>query len=97
MAEQATPSPATPTAPLNPGVFERVVRALSLHLCVQPEDIEPDRQLVAHLGADSLDLVELQFSLDDEFGTELADDALMKPGITVAGVLEALRAHGVQG
>ena len=38
--------------------------------------ITPDASIVDDLGADSLDIVDLVMSLEDEFDTEIPDEAI---------------------
>jgi len=40
--------------------------------------IVPDANLVEHLGADSLDLAEIVFSLEDQFDREISEDQAAK-------------------
>jgi acyl carrier protein len=55
-------------------IEDRVRRLISRNLSVAEETVVPTASLVGDLGADSLDIVELLMSLEDEFGTELTDD-----------------------
>ena len=43
-------------------------------LGVDPEKVKPEASFVDDLNADSLDLVELIMSLEEEFGTEISDE-----------------------
>ena len=40
--------------------------------------IEPTQELHAHLGIDSLKLIDVVLSVEREFGTEIAEDALVR-------------------
>lgn len=46
---------------------------LSELLRLEPEEIDPECDLSADLGADSLDLAELVMALEEEFDTEMTD------------------------
>ncbi len=54
--------------------FERVQAIISEQLGVDAEKVTPDAEFVQDLNADSLDLVELIMSLEEEFGVEISDE-----------------------
>ena len=51
-------------------VFERVKRIVVNQLGVEEADVKPESSFVDDLNADSLDLVELVMSLEEEFSNE---------------------------
>jgi acyl carrier protein len=51
-------------------VFERVKKIVVEQLGVDEEEVVPSANFVDDLGADSLDLVELVMSLEEEFSEE---------------------------
>lgn len=51
-------------------VFERVKRIVVTQLGVGESEVKPESSFVDDLNADSLDLVELVMSLEDEFSHE---------------------------
>ncbi len=51
-------------------VFERVRKIIAEQLGVEEKDIAPQTSFVEDLNADSLDLVELIMSLEEEFSQE---------------------------
>lgn len=55
-------------------VLEKVKKILSEQLGVDEDNITPESTLVDDLGADSLDVVDLLMSIDDEFEVEVPDD-----------------------
>lgn len=57
-------------------VFEKVKAILADQLELDPADIKMESRLLEDLGADSLDVVDLVMSIEDEFSIEVTDEAL---------------------
>ena len=55
-------------------VEERVKKILAEKLSVDLEEVVPEASFVDDLGADSLDLVELIMSMEEEFDTDISDE-----------------------
>ena len=55
-------------------VFEKVRDILVEQLDVEEDKISMEASIIDDLGADSLDVVDLVMSLEDEFGVEIPDD-----------------------
>jgi acyl carrier protein len=55
-------------------VLERIYPIVITHLSVEQEKLTPKSNFTADLGADSLDIVELILSLEEEFDIEIPDD-----------------------
>ena len=55
-------------------VFEKVKRILIDQLDVEEEKVTPEASIADDLGADSLDIVDLVMSLEEEFDLEIPDD-----------------------
>jgi acyl carrier protein len=58
-------------------VFEKVKMILSEQFEVSEEEIQMDTRIAEDLGADSLDVVDLLMSIEDEFEIEIPDDEIM--------------------
>ena len=54
--------------------YERLKKIVVEQLGVDEEDVKPEASFVDDLNADSLDLVELIMSLEEEFGAEISDE-----------------------
>lgn len=57
---------------------EKIKELIADQLCISPDDIADDADIVVDLGADSLDVVEMLMTLEDEFGIKLKDDQVNK-------------------
>ncbi|MCL2672492.1 MAG: acyl carrier protein [Clostridiales bacterium] len=58
--------------------FEQVRALIAQQLNLNEEEITRESRLVDDLHADSLDIVELVMSLEEEIGNEISDDELSK-------------------
>lgn len=61
---------------MNNDTFERVRKCLAEVLALDPTTIAPESKLIADLGAESLDLVELMYLLEQEFSIRLEQEDL---------------------
>ena len=57
-------------------VFERIKEALKTQFEIDPEKITRDTDIMNDLGADSLDLVELIMTLEEEYGISVTDESV---------------------
>ena len=55
-------------------IFEKVQAALAQQFEMDPASITMETNLIDDIGADSLDVVELIMSLEDEFGIAISDE-----------------------
>lgn len=62
----------------NETVFERVRSILCDQLDLEEDDVSMDSNIIDDFDADSLDVVDLVMSLEDEFGIEVPDDQIEK-------------------
>ena len=73
-------------------VFETIKTILSEQLEVNPDIITMDTNIADELGADSLDVVELLMSIEDEFDVEIPDEKI--EGLkTVGSVVDYIQEH----
>ena len=56
--------------------FEKIRGFLAEQLGVEPQTITMDSDLLNDFDADSLDIVEMVMTLEDEFDIEVPDDAI---------------------
>lgn len=68
---------------VNTVIFDRVKAILSDQLDVDENEITMDSLIADDLGADSIDVVDLIMSLEDEFDMEIPDDQI--EGIRTVG------------
>ncbi len=81
-------------------IFERLKKIAVEQLGVEEEEVVPSASFADDLGADSLDLVELIMSLEEEFSNpsrkvEIPDEDAQKI-ITVQDVIDYLKDLGVK-
>ena len=55
-------------------VEDKVKKIIAEKLSVDMEEVVPDASFVDDLGADSLDLVELIMSMEEEFDLDISDE-----------------------
>jgi len=56
--------------------FNKIQAALAAQFEVNPATITRETDIVKDLGADSLDLVELIMTLEDEYGVNITDESV---------------------
>jgi len=82
-------------------VFERIKKLAVEQLGVEDKDVVPSASFVDDLGADSLDLVELIMSLEEEFSTpskkiEISDEDAERI-VTIQDAIDYLKDSGIEG
>lgn len=58
--------------------IDKVKELLAAQLNISQDKIKEDSKLVEDLGADSLDMVEMLMTLEDEFGISISDEDALK-------------------
>jgi len=73
-------------------IEDKVKKIIAEKLSVDLEELVPEASFVDDLGADSLDLVELIMSMEEEFDIEISDEEAEKLA-TVKDVFDYIDAH----
>ena len=73
-------------------VLEKVKMILSSQFEVDADTITAETNVIEDLGADSLDVVDMLMSLEDEFDVEIPDEEIEKMR-TVADVVSYIEEH----
>ncbi len=81
-------------------IYERIKPLVVEQLGVEEENVKPTASFVEELGADSLDLVELIMSLEEEFSTptkkiEIPDEDAEKI-VTIQDAVDYIKDLGVE-
>ena len=59
-------------------IADKVKKIVVEQLGVSEDQVTPEAKFIEDLGADSLDQVELVMALEEEFGSDIPDDAAEK-------------------
>lgn len=70
-------------------MFEKVRDMLAKQLNLPADQIKPESDVVKDLGADSLDVVELLISLEDDYGVSIPEDDIVNVK-TVQDIVEMI-------
>ncbi|MFL5802839.1 MAG: acyl carrier protein [Roseiflexaceae bacterium] len=76
----------------SPEMVERLKKIVAEQLGVEESLIVPSARFTDDLGADSLDLVEMIMSLEEEFGLEIPDEDAEKIG-AVQDAIDYIDSH----
>ncbi len=72
--------------------FEKIRALLAEQLDIDPARIEMDSDIMGDFEADSLDIVDMVMTLEDEFGIEVPDEAIENLK-TVGDVVQFVDSH----
>ena len=72
---------------------DRIKKIVVDQLGVKPDQVTPEAKFIEDLGADSLDTVELDMALEEEFGNEIPDEDAEKL-VTVGHVVSYIEDNG---
>ena len=73
-------------------IFETVKGIVVQHLNIDEAKVTENASFIDDLGADSLDTVELVMAFEEEFGTEIPDEAAEKI-LTIADAIRFIDEH----
>lgn len=81
-------------------IYERLVKVVMDRLGVEPDQILPNSSLTHDLGADSIEMVELVMSIEDEFSDlsrvlQIPDEDMDKM-VTIQDTVDYLRGLGIE-
>lgn len=63
-------------------VFEKVREVLVDALAVDDDEVTPEATLIGDLGAESIDILDISFKLEQAFGFKIAQGELFPEGVT---------------
>lgn len=69
-------------------IYDKIRDIICEQFDMNPDEITRDSKFVADLGADSLDVVELTMSLEDEFHLPEIPEAELKAIVTVGDLVD---------
>jgi acyl carrier protein len=73
-------------------IEEKVKKIIAEKLSVELSEVKPEASFVDDLGADSLDLVELIMSMEEEFDIDISDEDAEKI-VTVKDAIDYINKH----
>ena len=76
-------------------MFETIRKIIASELMIEEDSITPESSIKDDLGADSLALVDLVMSLEDEFSLEIPDEALESVK-TVGDIVKFVEDNGIE-
>lgn len=81
-------------------IYERLKRVVMERLGVEPEQVMPGASLTKDLGADSIEMVELVMSIEDEFSDlsralQIPDEDMDKM-VTIQDTVDYLKGMGIR-
>ena len=74
-------------------VFEKLSKLIAEHFSIDVDDITMDTSFVEDLNADSIDIMDLMMSVEDEFGLAEVDESAMEGIKTVGDVVGYISEH----
>lgn len=75
-------------------VSEKLKKMIREQLGVREDEIQPDSSFVDTFGADSLDMVELQMTVEDEYDFEIPDEEF-ESVLTVQNLVDLIEKRNI--
>ena len=76
-------------------IIDKVKKIIAEQLCISPDDISDTANIIEDLGADSLDIVELLMTFEDEFKDQIGGGEIPESDAekltTVSKVIEYIK------
>lgn len=72
--------------------IDKVKKLIAEQLCISTDDISDTANVIEDLGADSLDVVELLMTFEDEFGVSIPDEEVEKLK-TIPAIVKIIDEH----
>lgn len=74
-------------------MYEKITALICQQLGLDESEISPDTEFVADLGCDSLDIVELTITLEEEFGMPEVPEEDLKTIKSIGDLVSYAEAH----
>ena len=71
-------------------ILERVRQLIAEQMCLDVENVKADSHIINDIGADSLDIVEMLMTVEEEWGI-IVDDDDMRKFTTVQSVVDYIQ------
>jgi acyl carrier protein len=94
-SKDGPPKPKLPQPSATAGTHDRVVWLVAEQLGLEPEKVKAESRFIEHLGADSLDTVELVMLMEEEFYVSVPDEVAAKL-LTVGDLVRWLEKQAVE-
>ncbi len=74
-------------------IFEKVSELVAEQLGIDKKTITPESNILEDLGADSLDVIEMLMTLEEEYGITIPDDKIgsVKTIVQIVELIESLK------
>ncbi len=80
----------------NDEIREKVISAVCRSLAIEPDEVQDDSRLIDELGMDSLDFLDIMFSLEKDFNMKIRDadfDRVLRPDKSETSLREEFLTH----